>query len=242
MYLTCLCPSYFRPHALATALALFERQTYPKEKRFFLALDDSGKIHPEEGENWKIISVPTRYPSLSAKYNAMLEMLPGSTEGLVVWDDDDLYLNRHLEAVALALQEGPWAHPQWVYSTYQGLACERAVGRFHGALALRLDACRAVGGWPDTRRADYDQQMLARLQETYGSPVHYDRFYGPTYAFHWLTRTWHSQWFMRGPDDEGWYDRVPIPAVDWPVHVRPELDRDVAELVLELEESTLPCD
>jgi len=208
MFLTCLCPTYRRPRLVGQTIVLFQKQDYPPELRFLLILDDSGSVPNMEGENFRVISVTKRFPSLPEKYNYMLDLIPAETEGIVVWDDDDIYLSRHLRAVAMSLEERDWCHPSRVYSVYNGFNVENAAGRFHAAMAARLDAIRELGGWFPTRRADFDQLMLARLQNAFGSPADSSLHFGPTYVFVWENRMWHAQWFMKSPDDTTWYDEI----------------------------------
>ncbi len=40
---------------------------------------------------------------------------------------------------------------------------ESTAGRFHAALAAHRAVLEEIGGWPATSRADFDQQLLARL-------------------------------------------------------------------------------
>ena len=108
-----------------------------------------------------------------------------------------------------ALADRAWSHPSRVWSLYTGrLEQEPAAGRFHAALAVRRDALAAIGGWPDTPRADFDQQLLGRLSELSpaGDPCQYAT---PSYVFRWgSTGSYHGQAFMRSEDDVGWYERV----------------------------------
>ncbi len=72
----------------------------------------------------------------------------------------------------------------------------------------------AVGGWPDTRRADFDQQLIGRLTQRFGiaDPCAHAL---PGYVFRYgSTGTWHAQHWMQGPEDEGWYGRAAVEAAD----------------------------
>ncbi len=65
-----------------------------------------------------------------------------------------------------------WVHPSRVWSLYGGdLHQEPARGRFHAALAMRRETLRRIGGWVDTPRADFDQQLLATLRRDCGPPA-----------------------------------------------------------------------
>ncbi|MFM7866422.1 MAG: hypothetical protein ACKPHU_19615, partial [Planctomycetaceae bacterium] len=76
------------------------------------------------------------------------------------------------------------------------------------SLAVRREIFDRIGGWPLTKRGDFDQQLIARLNaiERPGDPC---QFADPSYIFRWgQTNAYHGQAFMQGPEDEGWYDRV----------------------------------
>ena len=119
MRLSVVCCTYGRPELLRRVLWCFERQTH--EDRRLIALDDSGRLGNHEGDRWRIISRPGRYTTLGEKRNAVASLATG--DALVVWDDDDLYLPRALEATAAALERAPWSRPS--------LACLRGP---HGTL------------------------------------------------------------------------------------------------------------
>lgn len=217
MNILCLAPTYGRPRALLeNTLACFERQTHPASQRRLMLLDDGGNVAPQVGESWRLISAAERYPSLPAKYNAMLaeaaEWWP-EWEGVCVWDDDDLYLPHHVEANARAMEDHRWSHPAEAFSTYvatdeEPLLRENALGRFHGALAIRRDLLEEIGGWIETDRADFDQQQIAACYGLGGDPGRPDAERGPSYVFRWNdTGAPHAQYQMVSADFEEWYAR-----------------------------------
>ncbi len=66
-----------------------------------------------------------------------------------------------------------WSKPSFVLSSYTGrLEQEDATGRFHASLAFRREIFDRIGGWPLTKRGDFDQQLIARLHaiEAPGAP------------------------------------------------------------------------
>lgn len=211
---SCLCPTYRRPAGLlANAVACFLAQTYTPRELIVLADDNRPD---QQGHRWRIINACPRFPTLPAKYNALLSMAAGDL--VAVWEDDDTYLPNHLETMAAALAGHSWAHPARVLSNYSEpdpgqVHEEPAAGRFHAALGFRADFLRRLGGWPATPRADFDQQLIARAQEaaTRGDPCQFTSH--PTYVFRWQTGAGHGQLNMKGADDRRWYDRV---AQNWP--------------------------
>lgn len=238
--MTCLTPTYRRPKLLANAIACFERQTYPAHLRELLILDDAGQYTRQQGNRWAILTEAKRHRSLPDKFNRLLYYAKncGPTDNrdrvFVIYEDDDTYLPWALEAHAAVIQAGAdYSHPSTVWSTYGGdLHTEDATGRFHASLAIRSELLQKIGGWPDTPRADFDQQLLAKLKEngTRGDPC---ASFGPSYVFRWQsTGQYHGQAYMRSPDDTDWYDKAGASADDAaPVDVlTPELDAETREI------------
>jgi hypothetical protein len=58
-------------------------------------------------------------------------------------------------------------------------------GHYHGALAVRGDLMRTLGGWPVTDRSDYDKQMLAACRKASGPPGDPCLFGPPSYVYRW---------------------------------------------------------
>lgn len=242
----CLCPTYHaRPASLVgNSIACFEAQTYQTcQNATLLVYDDTGHFEPTSGPGWNLVSDSARHPTLSAKYNWMVDM---TAEGdqvddrgrnddddvLVVWEDDDIYLPWHVEACVRALERpgAMWCHPSRVLSLYTGKPAEEgAAGRFHASLAFRRGSLAQVGGWPDTARGDFDQQLIRNLERKFGpaaDPLAGVDGFPPSYVFRWgSTGTRHGQTFMQSGGDEGWYrraaeqpeaagERVVVPAMD----------------------------
>ena len=224
MNVVCLCPTFRHPELLANSLALWERQDYPKENRRLVILDDGQTFDNQEGDGWRLVSMPRRMASIVDKYNLLLSLAEsfahpaaGATwsrvDAVLVWEDDDVYLPGYISAhvAALAACKGSgWSKPATVWSDYtQRLELEPADGRFHSTLAMSLGAVKRVGGWPDTQRADFDQQLMNKLREVVGPPVRPWSDVGQhiPFVYSWHTGAAHCQSTMRAPDDETWYQR-----------------------------------
>jgi len=200
-------PTYGRTRELVeNAIACFEAQTY--DGRSLLILDDEGYFREQHGERWSLFSTSRRYNDLGTKYNQgvklALDLSPDRPDAFVVWDDDDVYLPDWLANVAEALKSSAWAHPRFVWSTYTGEPrLEHAAGRFHGSLAVRAESAQ----WVETRRATFDQEMIAKLASKHGEPGRPDGDgRSPCYVFRWNdTGSTHCQAFMRSGTDETWY-------------------------------------
>lgn len=219
MNVLCLCPTYGRPRLVANAVACFLTQDYPEASRKLLILDDAGQIESQDHGGWQVISTPERFPSLPAKYNAMLTaegvigpQLTSRWDAVAVWDDDDIYLPWHLTAAVQAMinNGAASAKPSQVWSLYNSETpwLENAAGRFHGSLVVGVPRLRELNGWIDTRRADFDQQMIAACTPVADAMYHGPRPGSPGYVFRWQsTKAPHCQGLMSSPDNEDWYER-----------------------------------
>jgi len=246
---------------LANAIACFERQDYPADRRRLFILDDAGELEPICGSNWSIATTRARYPTLPAKYNAIAGHVDSAratperweAEILVVWEDDDIYLPWHLSTIVGSLyapvapryKHGrAWAHPSRVWSLYGGqLHQEPAGGRFHAALAMRRDGLLAIGGWPDTPHGDFDQQLLEKLRRECGPPADPCKAFPPGYVFRWgSTNSYHGQAWMRSPADTDWYRNAPsrIPSQGTAIRITPALDAEAEALLGRLEQEPQP--
>jgi hypothetical protein len=240
--ISCLCPTYGRPTMLRNAIACFVAQDYPIDRCKLVILDDLGTILPHVGpmqtNQWKewptvkeVVSMSTnkRYDSLPKKYNALLGMAPIS-DLYVVWEDDDIQLPWCLQAHAAACRTAGWSYPSHVFSDYAdngipNIHIEGTGGRFHGCLGIRRETIKAIGGWPDTKRADFDQQLISRLKGIgdAGNPI-LAASKPPAYLFRWCQTPAHGQSEMRSPDDTTWYDRYSPPDRSGPHRMIPEMD------------------
>ncbi len=265
-FIAAICPTFARPQLLANAIACFLRQDYPIHRRQLLILDDAGQFTeaierdgrcrwsmatPKDKGEWDVISEPDRYSSLPAKYNALLAKADfhyPQTDAFVVWEDDDVYFPHHLSAHAKALEHGEWSKPSRVLSTYPGYPDnEAAAGRFMASIAFSRALAERVGGWPITKRADFDQQFMSVLGDAAGPPVDtldYSPNQIPGYCFRWRgSGSWHGQEFMRSPDDEQWYDLAaqntgPIRPVS---RLIPRLDADTIAVTREVMQPRTPA-
>ena len=229
-FITCLCPTYCRPVMLQTAVECWRRQDYPRQRIALLVMDDSprhGLVNSKWFAGFRNAALES-YPGFSTlphKYNYLahraLARWP-QTDLFVVWEDDDLYLPQHCQAIAAAWEADSrraawWSHPKHVWSDYPmtehdggalggSIVREAAAGRFHAALAISRGAWQ-LRSWVETPRADFDQQYLGILGQSLGAPADplpYAPSENPTYVFRWHTGHAHGQSAMRSPDDCDW--------------------------------------
>jgi hypothetical protein len=234
-FVDCLCPTYnARAAALVgNSIACFEQQTYPAAR--LLVYDDTNHWEPATGPGWEIVVAAERHATLPSKYNHMLRMASESCgpNAFVVWEDDDVYLPWHVEASVQALQDRPWAHPSHAWALTTGKpVLERVGGNMHASVSFRREAIEDLGGWPDTKRAGFDLELLRNLRSRFGAPGNPCDHAPPSYVFRWgSTGTRHGQSFGLGAADEGWYDRAAAqPAYPGPRRIEPKLDKETAGL------------
>lgn len=215
-FVTALCPTFRHPKLLANSVALWNLQDYPPERRWMMILDDDPTFVSQSvgGERWVLESHPNRFPSISDKYNYLLGRVPVETEIILVWEDDDIYLPGYVSAHANALRNAKYSKPNVILTDYLStpstlrITQESAVGRFHSTIGARRDLLTSVGGWPDTKRADFDQQLMSSLlKEANGhATVPWDE-QNIQFIYRWHSGAAHCQSTMRSPDDETWYER-----------------------------------
>jgi len=215
---------------VGNAVECFLRQTY--KDSFLLVYDDTGHFNPVCGQGWILMSSNGRHSTLSEKYNHMVQQA-GRADIFVVWEDDDIYLPWHIEANVQALEErgAMWAHPSQAWALTTGKpVLERVGGNMHASLVMRREAVGDIGGWPNTKRADFDLQLLAQLRRRYGAPADPVLLHKPSYMFRWgSTGTFHGQSFGSGPSDETWYEKAALQTpYAGPRDVVPCLDQETA--------------
>ncbi len=228
-FIVALCPTFRHPTLLANSLALWEMQTYPRTHRHLIIFDDGNTFDEFYGIFHNIRTFKKRFPSLPAKYNAMLEWAYGITlqqgraaDAFLIWEDDDIYLPGYVAAHAAVLAAAEYSKPRWVLTDYPGYVDrERGDGRFHSSIGFQRSLIERIGGWPETKRADFDQALIGRLEQAklsagdpWLSPQDMARDVATPvrdiqYVMGWHTGAAHGQGAMRSPDDETWWDRCP---------------------------------
>ena len=211
MRFLCLCPTNARPQLVANALACFEAQDYPAELRRLLIYDDAGQLANSSGPTWDVISTAERFPSLTAKYNAMLDATSRPYDAVALMDDDDIYGPQWLSSHAQALETARWSHPRNVWSLYRPIAKsdtepgqEPSGGRFWAAAAVRCESLLELGGFAEITRPTFDQEHLKLWETAGGKPARPDDFTAPQYVYGWGRAPRHVSLEMG--DWAGWYE------------------------------------
>ena len=204
--ITCVCPTFNRPELLGRAIRAFEKQTY--ENKFMVIIDDTGQYNNQKGDCWELISIPRRVLSLGEKRNIGASLAPKDTWAYAVWDDDDLYMPWHLEALAEALTRGEFVQPRMVVDFWGGEWVQvqtfgaknfsrKSTGRpvqqirpargiqthcYHGCWGYTRKLFEEVGGYPP-RYADDDGVFQKKIIKLGKVSVGFDPAYPPSYFY-----------------------------------------------------------
>jgi len=185
MKLTAVCVTYDRPHLLGELIQCFLYQDYPKALRELIILDDAGQYGNQEGDGWRIISIPRRFNSLGEKRNACIALASPDAEGFLVADDDDIYLPHWFSACARALKEGDFCRPSLVLSFKDNkLKAMPSQNVYHPSWAFRKDAFYKIGGYKNLNSGE-DQEFGGRLIAAKFKEVDPCKYYPPYLVYRW---------------------------------------------------------
>ncbi len=234
MKITAICVTYLRPHMLGQLIGCFHAQEYPAHWKELIILDDAGQYDSVFGDNWRLLSLPSRFRTLGEKRNAAIGLVRPDTEAIAVWDDDDLYLPWALSTTAEALEKAPWSRPGQVIHRHQDRKYYRHAtgGLYHGGWGFRLDAFHQAGGYPPMNNGE-DRGLASRFRRE-GIRWHDPCESGcdPFYIYRWGGRDYHLSGL--GPDG---YERLGRRHVERAT-IRVELPPGYREI--ELEPGILP--
>jgi glycosyltransferase involved in cell wall biosynthesis len=227
----CICPTYGRrKELLENMLACYVNQTH-KDKELVI-YDDSGILNDCvcNVEGVHIMATSKRAESLSNKYNEMFDFAVNKGiefEGVAIWDDDDVYLPKHLEAHSKALEKYRWSKPSRIISAYLNPPVEEdASGRFYGSIAIRkriLDYLK----WPQDKRIDYDQVFMSMLNKV-DRPGDTLEFFPIQYVYRWgTTKSSHCSGIA---GDSNWYDNYKGDSRDSIYSLEPNFDLDTKRI------------
>ena len=183
MILSAVCCTWNRPHYLGELVESFLRQDYPADKRELVILDDAGQYGNQEGDGWKIISIKTRFTTLGEKRNACAALVRSDCEGLLVADDDDLYLPHWFSAHAAALAIAEWSRPELVFLEVNStFFVQKTCGIYHGAHAFRRSTFQKHFGYK-AMNSGQDQELFRRLEGSGVSQIDTTRNIDPYYVY-----------------------------------------------------------
>lgn len=214
MKFLCLCPVYnHRQPVTEAAVQCFLDQTHTDAT--LLIMDDRPQTLPPGsyyGGRVLVATMNPKFPNMPEKYNYMVNIAEENSvefDAVAIWDDDDLFLPKHLEWHNKVLEAGhKWSYPTKVLSTYGSAIREEETGnRFWSSIAFTKQALREMDGFGDTKEVSFDQQVLQRLRnlEEPGVP----EYSGYVYMWH-LTFSDHASGHSQGHTCTLWYDRCAV--------------------------------
>lgn len=213
-FVVALCPTWRKQHLLQNTLSCFLSQNYPIDRMKLIVFDDDDQYRSQDKKSWEIVSHKTRFPSLPAKYNALLNYAEKySPDVVAVMEYDDVYLPNHIADIAreVGLKKQVWAKSKYVLSDYnldpntKRPLIERSAGRFHASIGFDYKTVKDAGGWIETDDPLFDQFFLKKLADL-GPGSEYDCM--PQYIFRWhTTETVHGQNLM-ARHKEDWYRKA----------------------------------
>lgn len=237
--LACICATYKRTDLLANALACFLAQDYPIQYRRLFILDDAEQFYTQGNEQWQLNTHPAakRFPHLPAKNHALIQIANGwRPDAYVVFEDDDVFLPWHLSQIASAITEGVgFVRPAYVYSNYAlpkdgSFQREGAEGRFHSSWAFTRQLYEKVGGYPQTDRLDFDQQMNGILRDA--EPQHLSRQKDdPSYVYRWGGGPYNGSAAGDGIAFKNHWDEIGRRPAPWVGTLIPKMDYETEQLM-----------
>lgn len=184
----CLCPTYgrFPDHTslLDEALQSFLLQDYPN-KHLLILNDCKGQLYHCPAPGVFVVNRNERYPTLGAKYNAMVDAAllcigmdrPEDPQALCFcpWEDDDVSLPWRISLSVLRLlqqktrfpdQWGYWNPRRFWYWTQhdQTLRYDHQMGVSHNASSFTWDLFSEAGGYNADLTGSQDADIDARLR------------------------------------------------------------------------------
>ncbi len=198
MNVTGICITWNRPQLLGRSIHCFLQQTNPDAR--LIVLDDSGQYTSQQGNGWTLVSVSDRYSTMGEKRNASVDLVMKhypQTDGVMLWDDDDVYFPHAAQSVSDALKLRPWAQPRLALeltSNGQGLRRVETFGHRHhdicygGCWAWRLSDFRDAGGFATTDHSE-DIKIANVFQEKFGDSADSTQSGEPWYYYNRLNNS-----------------------------------------------------
>ena len=143
-----------------------------------------------------VLNLGTRPASLGEARNKAIESCRGDI--IVIWDDDDICLPKHLQTIAAAFTEDV----DWVWMDKQfhmeGRQIKSIVAGTCPLFAFRKSAWKAIGGYPSLTVGE-DRALIGKISTQFkGGPLAVKE---PTFIYRWGQGTYHAS--GQGPDKPG---------------------------------------
>jgi len=237
MKIALLCPTYLRPGLVPTAIAQALAQEHTHEVRLFI-LDDAQQYDGQRGDGWQLTVAARRFATMGAKHNALVRLaMEWGAQACCLWDDDDVYLRRHVAYHAEQLALKAWSIPRakWMQSGADLTLVHHDDPYCQGSWAFRVAAWEAIGGYPEQPNNAFDFDLASRLIERFGPPGDYTAEHPPQFVYRWFSTGYRNVSSFGGGEDgrQYYYDLGANNGDAMPQHGRllvPQLDEGAAQL------------
>lgn len=237
MRIACLCPTYRRPNAVASAVWQFLRQELPPgvEAKLFV-FDDAGQYDVAEADGFAMRSWRQRSQSFGHKFNELVTWASyWQPDAFAVWEDDDVYLRHHLASHAEQFSKGAaWSIPQKKYTdchrrpdvpltelTLADMRVEKRVSPWcHASWAYSRELFEKVGGYPE-QNGGFDLAFGARCLAAAGQPANASATIAPQYLYRWQSSGYPN---ASGFGDAGYDQAKQDSDAEWIGELVPRLD------------------
>lgn len=147
-----LIPTYGRTALLAEAVECYRRQDYAGPSELVILNDLRAQTLSCSAPGVRVVNLPERIATQGDKRNVLLDLARYGT--VTYWDDDDIYLPHRLSYGMELLQDRPAVseRQEWHLGRGGPLSMTLRGVRPFGAMTLRRDAIRSVGGFPPLER------------------------------------------------------------------------------------------
>jgi glycosyltransferase involved in cell wall biosynthesis len=157
--LSVCCCTFLRPAMLQQVIDCFKCQDYTNAE--LIVLVDAGQYQQVHTDNIHVISIDRRFHSLGEKRNACVA-LAGESDGLVMWDDDDLYKPWALSAIADGLKQCEFVNPSWIYHLEHRVSTRG--GCYHPAWGFTRSLFYELGGYTPVNVGE-DDNLLQKVMK-----------------------------------------------------------------------------
>jgi hypothetical protein len=182
---SCICPTYSRPHAdlwmLEECVYWFTAQDFVGEKELIILNDNPRQELVCNVPNVRVVNHHTRYDSLGAKYNALLELATGDV--IFPWEDDDISLPHRISMGCRVLESYgvEYFNPKAAFFLNGpapiGLCDVGSV--HHNASCYKRNDYR----YPETCKQDMEYDLILRARVK--TRMHLPPEYMPAYVYRW---------------------------------------------------------
>lgn len=145
---SCLCPTYARPQLLRETIWSFLQQDYPNKELVIVNDHPEPIVLDRDYPGVVIYNLPQRFSCLGEKRNYVVQV--ASSDLLLNWDDDDLYLPWRISQMVqrfLAFPQRSFIKPTQAWRSTHNRDYHIGGSPFHGQAAMLRSLFDQLGGY-----------------------------------------------------------------------------------------------